>query len=52
MTTVSSLRLLFVQVDRSVCLGHLDQWFDLPGRLGLRSHGEIHLILEYQRLTI
>ena len=52
MRKVSCLLLLIADLDPSASSGHLDQWFDLLGRLSLRSHGEIHLILEFQRLTI
>ncbi|CAF1057706.1 unnamed protein product [Rotaria sordida] len=29
---------------------HIDQWYDLKGKLGISSHGQIHLILDFQRL--
>lgn len=32
--------------------GHIDNWFQIKGRLGLLSHGEIHLILHYEKLKI
>ncbi|CAF4220046.1 unnamed protein product [Rotaria sp. Silwood2] len=32
--------------------GHLDQWFELKGKLGLSSHGQIHLILDFERLRV
>ena len=27
--------------------GHFDEWIKLPAHLGLRSHGEIHVIMNY-----
>ncbi|CAF3810728.1 unnamed protein product [Rotaria magnacalcarata] len=30
--------------------GHIDQWFELKGKLGLKSHGQIHLDLYFERL--
>ena len=32
--------------------GHLDRWFDILGKHHSSSHGQIHLILDYQRLQI
>ncbi|CAF0979171.1 unnamed protein product [Rotaria sordida] len=32
--------------------GHIDQWYDLKGKLGISSHGQIHLILDFQRLKV
>lgn len=32
--------------------GQIDQWFNITGKLGLITHGEIHLILFYERLQI
>jgi hypothetical protein len=31
-------------------LGHIDNWYNLPSRFGKSSHGQIHLILDYQPL--
>ena len=33
-------------------LGHLDQWYDLTGKLSLRSQGQIHLVLDFERLKV
>ncbi|CAF1398756.1 unnamed protein product [Adineta steineri] len=30
--------------------GHSDTWYDLPSKSGKPSHGEIHLILDYESL--
>ncbi|CAF1189291.1 unnamed protein product [Rotaria sp. Silwood1] len=30
--------------------GHIDNWYNLPSKSGESSHGEIHLILDYQPL--
>ncbi|CAF1132306.1 unnamed protein product [Rotaria magnacalcarata] len=32
--------------------GHIDQWFELKGKLGLKSHGQIHLDLYFERLKV
>jgi len=32
--------------------GHIDDWYKISGKLGLTSHGEIHLILHYEQLKI
>ncbi len=32
--------------------GHIDNWYKIPAKLGLTSHGEIHLILDYEHLKI
>lgn len=32
--------------------GHIDNWYKIPAKLGLTSHGELHLILHYERLKI
>jgi len=32
--------------------GHIDNWYKIPAKLGLTSHGEIHLILDYEQLKI
>jgi len=31
---------------------HIENWFTIKGKLGLLAHGEIHLVLDYQKLTI
>jgi len=30
----------------------MDEWFELTGKFGLTSHGQIHLILDYERLRV
>ena len=32
--------------------GQIDQWFPIKAKLGLVNHGEIHLILFYEKLRI
>ena len=32
--------------------GHLDQWYELSGKFSLRSQGQIHLILDFERLKV
>ena len=32
--------------------GEIDQWFKITAKLGLVNHGEIHLVLFYQKLQI
>ncbi|CAF0970901.1 unnamed protein product [Rotaria sordida] len=32
--------------------GHIDNWYNVPSKFGRSSNGEIHLILDYQRLKI
>jgi hypothetical protein len=32
--------------------GRIDNWFKITGKLGLVTHGEIHLILQYEKLKI
>ena len=32
--------------------GHIDDWFELTGRFNLTSHGQIHLILDFERLIV
>ena len=32
--------------------GQIDQWFDIKAKLGLVTHGQIHLILFYEQLQI
>lgn len=45
----SSMRSSFLISD---LLGHLDQWYDLAGKLSIRSQGQIHLILDFERLKV
>lgn len=41
------------RINNSILLlGHIDQWFELRGKLGLTSHGQIHLILDFERLKV
>ncbi|CAF1941771.1 unnamed protein product [Rotaria magnacalcarata] len=32
--------------------GHIDNWFDIEEKHGKKSHGQIHLILHYEKLKI
>ncbi|CAF1521156.1 unnamed protein product [Adineta steineri] len=36
----------------SFFLGHIDEWFELEGKNNSTSDGQIHLILDYERLRI
>jgi hypothetical protein len=38
--------------DNILFMGHIDRWFNIPAKFGLTSHGEIHLILDYQCLNV
>jgi hypothetical protein len=33
-------------------IGRIDNWFKITAKLGLVTHGEIHLILQYEKLRI
>lgn len=37
---------------RMIFIGHIDEWFELTGKSNLHSHGQIHLILDYQPLKV
>jgi hypothetical protein len=33
-------------------IGHIDEWFDLPGKSASTSYGQVHLILDFERLRV
>ncbi len=35
-----------------VLLGHIDNWYNLLSSFGISSHGQIHVILDYQPLKL
>jgi len=41
---------IFILFKNFFFLGHIDNWYNLPSRFSINSHGEIHLILDYQPL--
>lgn len=47
-----SMRFFGKILFKDFLLGHIDQWFELTGKSTLHSHGQIHLILDYQPLKI
>ncbi len=51
MKKVSLIKFLFFS-NFIFLIGHIDGWFELTGRFSLTSHGQIHLILDYERLRV
>lgn len=37
---------------RKQTIGHIDNWFIIQDDFGVKPHGEIHLILHYEKLQI